>query len=157
VGAIATRLAALDPVNAATYQANAAAAQARIAAVKAEVQDILTPVGDAGIVVHHDAYGYFARAFGVNILGTVALGDAAEPGAARLAALRDRLAAAGAVCIFPEVNHSAAYAAMLAEATGVRIGAPLDPEGVALEPGADLYPALLTNTARAIADCVTGG
>lgn len=157
VEAIAARLAQIDPANAAAYAANAAAARAAIEAAAAEARAALAPAGAAGIVVHHDAYGYFARAFGVNVLGSVALGDAASPGAARLAEIRAALTGAGAVCIFPEVQHPEAYAALLSEGSALRIGAPLDPEGVMLDPGPGLYPALLTGMARAIAECVTAG
>ncbi|GAB4264068.1 MAG: zinc ABC transporter substrate-binding protein [Pararhodobacter sp.] len=152
LSAIATQLGTLDPANAATYGANAAAATASIAALDARLREILAPVGDAGLVMHHAAYGYFARAYDLNILGTVTLGDAADPGAARLAALRDALA--GATCIFPESNHAPAHVALVADGAGLRIGAPLDPAGVMLEPGADLYARTLLSLAEAIAACV---
>lgn len=156
--AIADSLAALDPDNADTYRDNAASGIERVAALEEEVAAILAPVGDAGLVMYHDAYGYLATAFGLNILGTIALGDAADPGAARLSAIRANLREAGAICVFPEVNHPDAYVALItAGEDSVRIGAPLDPEGVMLEPGPDLYPTLMLDMARAIADCVTGG
>jgi zinc transport system substrate-binding protein len=157
LAAIAETLATLDPGNAATYRANATAAQAMIETLEDEVSAILAPVGDAGLVVYHDAYGYFASHFGVNVLGSVALGDAAAPGAARLREIRATLDGAGAVCAFPEVNHADAFIALAAEGSALRIGAPLDPEGSALEPGAGLYPALLRGLAQSIADCVTAG
>jgi zinc transport system substrate-binding protein len=155
--AIAATLGELDPGNAETYRDNAAAGVDRMAALEDEVAGILAPVGEAGLVMYHDAYGYLATAFGLDILGTIALGDAAEPGAARLSAIRASLRDAGAVCVFPEVNHPDAYVALVTE-TGedLRVGAPLDPEGVMLEPGAGLYPALMRDMATAIADCVAG-
>lgn len=155
VGAIAARLAEVDPDNAATYQANAETARASLAALTDEVRAILQPVGDAGIVVHHDAYSYFAEAFGVNVAGSIADGHAAAPGAARLSAIRATLAQTGVTCLFPEANHPASYGELVVEGTGIRLGAPLDPEGVMLEPGADLYAALMRGLAQSIADCVT--
>ncbi|WP_071796990.1 zinc ABC transporter substrate-binding protein [Natronohydrobacter thiooxidans] len=153
---IAAELAEHDPANAETFAANASAAGAEIAELANELQAILAPVGDAPLIMFHDAYGYLARQFGLNIAGTIALGDAAAPGAQRLSELRDQLRDAGAVCIFPEVNHSSRYIDMVIEGTEVRVGAELDPEGVTLEPGADLYPTLMRNMAQAIADCVAG-
>ncbi len=153
---IADELAENDPDNAATYRANAEAARAGIAELSTEIAAILAPVGDAPLVMFHDAYGYLVHQFGVNVAGTIALGDAAAPGAQRLAELRAELQADGAVCIFPEVNHSSRYIDMVVEGTGVRVGADLDPEGVLLEPGANLYPMLMRNMAQAIADCVAG-
>ena len=155
--AIAAELSDLDPGNADTFAANAEAAVARIAEVEAEVRDILAPVGDAPLVVFHDAYGYFAHRFGLNVAGTITLGDAAPPGAARLTELRDMLRAGEVTCIFPEVNHSSRHVDLLVEGTGVRVGTMLDPAGVALDFGPELYATLMRELATGIADCVTQG
>jgi len=154
--AIAGQLAAMDPEHAAAYAANARAAATRLDALRAEVAQTLAPVGDAGLVMHHNAYGYFARAFGLNVLGTVTGGDAADPGAARIAALRHDLQDAGAVCIFPEGNHPSGFVALVAEGTAMRIGAPLDPAGMLGEPGSEHYAQTMRGLAQAIADCVVG-
>jgi zinc transport system substrate-binding protein len=153
---IAEELAEHDPDNAAAYRANAEAARAEIAELTLEISAILEPVGAAPLVMFHDAYGYLADQFGINVAGTIALGDAAAPGAQRLSELRADLQADGAVCVFPEVNHSSRYIDVVVEGTGVRVGAELDPAGVMLEPGAALYPTLMRNMAQAIADCVAG-
>ncbi|HPD91093.1 MAG: zinc ABC transporter substrate-binding protein [Rhodobacter sp.] len=151
--AIAARLAALDPANAATYRANADAAAQGIRALRDEIAATLAPASGTGLVMSHDAYGYFATAFPLTVLGTISLGDASDPGAARLARLRAALAEAGPACLFPESNHPARYVALIAEGTALRIGAPLDPAGTTLDPGPDLYAQTLRALARAIADC----
>lgn len=150
---IAATLGAHDPANAATYAANADAAKAGIDSLTAQVQATLAPVGDSALIVFHDAYGYFAEQFGLNIAGTIALGDAAAPGAARLTELRAMLAEEGVVCIFPEVNHSSRYVDVVVEGTGVHVGVELDPAGVSLEYGPGLYAELLTGLAQNISDC----
>ena len=157
MAAIAADLASLDPENAATYAANAEAAIDGIAALEAELEQRLAPVAGVPVVVFHDAYGYLAHRFGLTIAGTIALGDAAAPGAARLAELRSQLTAGDIVCIFPEVNHSSRYVDMLVEGTDTRVGPLLDPAGVALEPGPALYGEMMRALARDLADCVTGG
>jgi zinc transport system substrate-binding protein len=58
--------------------------------------------------------------------------------------------------VFPEVQHDPAMVEQLVEGTGARIGAPLDPVGSSLDPGAGMYAALLTGMATAIADCAGG-
>lgn len=153
---IAAELGAADPANAAVYTANAAAGRAAIDAAEAQARATLAPVGDAPIMVFHDAYSYFADAFGLNVVGTIALGDAASPGAARLAEMRARLTATGTTCVFPEVNHSPAYAEVVLEGSPARLGGLLDPAGVAMDPGAALYPQLLTDLAETVAACVSG-
>ena len=157
VDAIAEALSQADPGNAATYAANAAEARQRITALEAEVAGILAPVGDAALVMFHDAYGYLAAQYGLNVVGTITLGDAAPPGAARLTELRAMLAEGEVVCIFPEVNHSSRYVDVVVEGTGVRVGPLLDPAGVMLDPGAGLYETLMRDLATGIAGCVTEG
>ncbi|MFN4098480.1 MAG: zinc ABC transporter substrate-binding protein [Pararhodobacter sp.] len=154
--AIAATLSAQDPGNATLYTANAVTAAEDIRSLQAELALILAPAGDTGLVMFHDAYGYFAETFGLTVLGTVTGGDAAAPGAARLAGLRAQLAGAGALCLFPEANHPDDFVRVVAEGTDLRIGAPLDPAGVTLEPGPDLYATLLRGLAQSIADCVAG-
>lgn len=155
--AIAEVLAASDAENAETYRTNAAGAIEAVAALEAELRDLLAPVGDAPVVVFHDAYGYFSQAFGVNVVGTVALGDAAAPGAARLSELRGMLTDGGIVCIFPEVNHSSRYVDMLVADTDTRVGPLLDPAGVMLEPGPGLYGELMRGLANGMAECILDG
>ncbi len=157
VAAIAAELARADAANAVRYAANAAAATAEIDAMEAEVRAILAPVGTTPVLVFHDAYAHFAAAFGLNVAGTIALGDAAAPGAARLAETRALIAALGPVCVFPEVQHDVRLAEVAIEGTPARLGAPLDPEGTSLDFGPGLYAALLKGLATAIADCVAGG
>lgn len=156
LGVIADRLATLDPANADTYRANAAAAQAGVDALEAEVAAQMAAIADRPAIVFHDAYGYFAGHFGVTITGSVLLGDATPAGAARLAALREATEGGAVACVFPEAQHDAAPAEQLAEGTGARLGAALDPVGSTLEPGPALYPALMRGLAGALSDCLSG-
>ncbi|MHC0054761.1 zinc ABC transporter substrate-binding protein [Actibacterium sp. D379-3] len=155
IGVMARHLAQADPEHTDRYAANATQAVATVDAAEARARAILAPVGATPVMVFHDAYGYFAAALGVNVAGSIALGDAASPGAGRLAAIRAELAHEGAVCIFPEAQHDPAYIEAVVTGTGVRVGAPLDPSGTALAYGPALYGDLLTGLAQTIADCVT--
>jgi zinc transport system substrate-binding protein len=154
LGRIADELSALDPGNSVSYRANASLGQAAITALDADLQLILEKTKDVPIVVAHDALGYFAGHFGLKIAATIAEGDAADPGAARLSNLRHMLETGAVACIFPEVSGDLPRVATLAEKTDVSIGAALDPEGRALMPGPSLYATLLTNLANSISDCV---
>lgn len=156
LGLIAGELSRLDPANAATYAANATAAAEGVAALDAEIAARLAPVKDRPLVTFHDAYGYFADHYGLTFAGSIALGDASTPGAARLAELRGELEAGGVTCIFPEVQHDPALMEQLAEGTAVKIGGALDPVGSSLEPGPGAYAALLTGIAQTIVDCAGG-
>jgi zinc transport system substrate-binding protein len=150
---IAAELGRIDPDNAAAYIANAEAEAGRIAELDAEIAAMLAPVKDSPFVVFHDAYGYFAEHYGLSVAGSIAEGDAADPGAERLTALRGSVS--GAACIFPEVAHDPGLVQTVAEGTGARIGGALDPEGRGIEPGPGQYRALMEALARTIAECLT--
>ncbi len=156
LGLIAAELARLDPENAAVYEANAAAARQGIAALDSEIAGLLAPVKGRPMITYHEAFGYFGDHYGLDFAGSIALGDASSPGAARLVDLRAEIEAGGVVCLFPEVQHDPALLEQLAEGTGARIGGALDPVGSSLEPGAGAYAALLTGLARTIVDCAGG-
>jgi zinc transport system substrate-binding protein len=153
LGVIAAELSEADPANAATYAANAEAAALRIDAAVAQAAATLAPAHDRPIVVFHDAYGYFARAFDVEIAGSIALGDAAAPGAQRLRELQETIGDAQIACVFREPQHDASIAESVAADAGVGIGT-LDPSGSSLTYGPALYETLLTSLATNIADCV---
>lgn len=154
LAAIAAELSRLDPANAATYAANATAAEAGIAALDADLAARLEPIQGKPFVVFHDAYGYLADHYGLNVAGSVLLGDAASPGAARLRELQTNLAAGSALCIFPEANHDPKLVGAMADGTDVRIGGALDPAGSIIEPGPGAYAALLSGLADTLIDCL---
>ena len=155
LAAIATELSTLDPDNASTYAANAATAQAAITTLDAELAATLAPAKGQPIVLFHDAYGYFAAHYGLTIAGTIAMGDAASPGAQHLRDLQSGMTDTP-ICIFPEANHDPKLVAVMAEGTTARIGQPLDPEGSTLTPGAGLYGDMMRKLASTIAACITG-
>lgn len=152
LGLIATTLATQDPENAAIYTENANKAAAEIAAIDAEISALLATARNRPLVVYHDAYGYFADHYGLTIAATVAEGDAKAPGARHLAEIETLLATTPA-CLLPEVNHDPKPMAQLAETSTRPLGAPLDPEGSLLPPGAALYGQMLRALATAIAAC----
>ncbi|MBN8632221.1 MAG: zinc ABC transporter substrate-binding protein [Rhodobacterales bacterium] len=153
LGLIAAELGRLDPENAAVYAANATAAEQELAALDTELAGLLAPVKGKPMITFHDAFGYFGDHYGLDFVGSIAVGDASTPGAAHLVGLRAELEARGVVCLFPEVQHDPALMEQLAEGTGVRLGGALDPVGSTLEPGPEAYAALLRGLAETIEDC----
>jgi zinc transport system substrate-binding protein len=153
LGTIADALIRVDPANAALYRGNAAGAQAVIDALIEQIEQRLAPVRGRPFVVFHDAYQYFERRFRIEAAGAVALNDARPPGPAGVARIRDRIRAAGAVCLFREPQFRSALVATVIEGTGARIGV-IDPIGAGLEPGPALYPALLSGLAEGLRGCL---
>lgn len=152
LGAIAETLAARDPGNAAAYRANAEAAMEGVDRLDADLKARLAGV-TGGIVVSHDAYGYFAEHYGLTVVASLAGGDAAQPGAAHLSEVAALVRDSGAKCVFPEAGHDPKPAVALARETGLEVAEAIDPEGLGMAPGPELYAALMTALAEKIAAC----
>lgn len=151
--AIAASLSAQDPENAALYADNAAQAQAQLVDLQADIQAELTPLRGQKFVVFHDAYHYFEARFDVEASAAISLSDGAAPSAARLAEVRDVVKDTQAACVFTEPQFNAGLVEALQDGTALK-SASLDPIGAALEPGVDMYPALLRDLAAAFSSCL---
>ena len=150
LGAIAEALAALDPPNARAYRANAEAGRAELAALETEIDAALEPFRGARYVVLHDAFQYFEARFDVPATAALSVGDASDPGPARLRAIRDAVAAEGVDCAFAEPQLDPGLLAVVAEGVPT---ARLDPIGASIDPGPELYPSLLRDLAAAMTGC----
>lgn len=153
LSAIAGTLAAVDPANAARYRANAEAAAAEIDALDARLAERLAPVRERPYIVFHDAYQYFERRYGLSAVGAVTVSPERAPSAARVQAIRERIAEAGAVCVFSEPQFEPRIVQVVTEGTDAQTGV-LDPLGAELKPGPALYAALMTDLAESAIDCL---
>lgn len=150
---IAATLSAADPDNAAAYAANAKTTIAGLDALETELTATLAPVADRPFIVFHDAYQYFEARFGLSLAGSVTVTPDVMPGAARIDELKAKVAELGATCVFAEPNFSPSIITAITEGSAAKPGT-LDPEGSALEPGAELYANLLRGLATSIVDCL---
>ena len=153
---IAADLSALDPEHATTYAANAAATKARVAKMDAEITAQLAAIKDKPFVTFHAAYGYFATHYGLAHHGSLALGDATTPGAAKLRDLQAELKSGADTCAFPEVQHDPVLLTQLMNGTATKLGAPLDPVGSSLLFGPDAYDTLMRGIATTLSECLNG-
>lgn len=119
--AIEAKLTEIDPAGAATYRTNAAAYAGQVEAMDAELTTEVgsIPAADRKLVTFHDAFPYFARHYGFELVGVILGSPGQEPSAGDLAALIDTVKAAGAKAVFSEAQFSPALAETLAEEAGV--------------------------------------
>lgn len=119
--AIVTKLSALDPAGAPTFEANAASYAKQLdtldATLKAQVETI--PVADRKLVTFHDAFPYFARHFGFELVGVILANVGQEPTASDLAALVAAVKATGVKAVFSEAQFSSKLSQTLAEEAGI--------------------------------------
>lgn len=152
--AAADALADADPAHADLYRRNAESFAAEMDALVARLDDALTQAEGRRFVVFHDAYQYFEDRFDLPASGSIALHDADQPSAARMAEIRDRIRAEQVACVFAEPQFPASLIATAVEGTGARRGS-LDPIGVDFEPGPGFYPLLISGLAADLLACLT--
>ena len=152
-GAVADALARLDPEHESVYRENAAALEARLHALDEELAEAFAPVTDRGFIVFHDAWQYLDTRYGLRAVGAVTVDPDHAPGAARLAELQEKIAEAKVDCVFAEPQFEPRLVRTLVDGTGVATGV-LDPLGVGIEAGPDLYFDLMRANARAFRACL---
>lgn len=153
---IARALSAADATQAARYTENAAALKEKIDELDSELRAALVPVAKRPFVIFHDATQYFEDHFGLAAAGSITVSPEVQPSAKRLTEVRRRIKALGAVCVFSEPLFQPNLMAAVTEGTDAR-AATLDPEGVMLTAGPDLYFALMRGLTQSLVDCLSGG
>lgn len=148
---LATRLSEIDPENAARYAANAKAVGAKLTALDAALKAALTPLKGKPYFVFHDAYRYFERAYGLQSLDALTLSPDSAPRPKRLAGVRGRIAEG--TCVFREPNFPEEKLRAFLQGTPAQTGT-LDPEGLSMEEGADMYFMLMRRLAESLSDCL---
>jgi zinc transport system substrate-binding protein len=154
---IATHMAAVlskaQPASAERFKANAEAFKRDMTALMTELEARTKPLENRPFIVFHDAYQYFERRFGLDAAGSVTVSPDIAPSARRLSALRRKIGALKAVCVFSEPQFEPRLVATITEKTSARRGV-LDPLGVAIPAGAAHYPTLLRNLAADFESCL---
>ena len=153
VEAAVAELSKQDPANAARYRSNGEAVLARLDALDEELASTMESIRELPFIVFHDAYHYFEDRYGLNAAGSITVSPDRAPGAKRLSEIREKVADAGAVCVFSEPQFEPALVDTVVEGTPARTGV-LDPLGAEIEPGPAAYETLLRNLANDLRTCL---
>ena len=152
-GKMAADLAAVDPANAARYQANAKAFGERLSALDTRLKKRLQGLKGKSYFVFHEAYDYFEAAYGLEHAGVFSIASEVQPGARHVAAMRERLQQAGPTCVFNEPPVAPRLSKTLTAGLPVTL-AELDAMGGALPVDASGYETLLERMAESLAGCL---
>ena len=139
-----------DQKNASTYKANLKKAHNDLDKLTKKVKSELNK--DFKSVVFHDAYQYFEKRFGINILGAFTVNTDVMPGAEQLAEIREVIEHDKVSCIFSEPQFNPDIIKAVAKDTNVATGV-IDPLGATLDPGKDLYFDLIGNMSKSFKGC----
>ena len=162
VGNIRDALVAADPARAELYEANAAAYIAELKALDASIREQVgtLPPERRKLVTSHDTFGYFADAYGFEVLGT-ALGsistEAGDPSARDIATLITEIEDAGVPAIFAENVANPDLMESIAAEAGVVLAPTLytDALGPPGSPG-ETYIGMMQSNVTTIVDALKG-
>ena len=159
---VGARLQAADPAAAPALAARTAAYRARLRALDAGIRACIARVAPARrkIVTSHDAFAYFARRYGLRIVGAVIPSNTtqAQASAGALAQLEDTIRREHVSAVFPESSVNAKLAERIAQDTGASsqnrlYGDTLGPKGSA----GSTYLGMERANAAALVHGMTGG
>jgi zinc transport system substrate-binding protein len=137
--ALAERLTELDPDGAATYEENAASLREDLESLDAEMQAGLADCAVGTLVTSHDAFGYLADRYGLEVVGISGLSPSQEPEPSQLAELSTLVRERAVTTVYTETLVDPAVAETVAQEAGVRT-AVLDPiEGLTDESAGEDY------------------
>lgn len=126
-GAVADALAQAAPGDGDGFRQRAAAYQARLDSLHAwAVSEASTvPAGRRVLVTSHDAFSYFGRAYGFEVVGLQGISTVTEAGLADMTRMVDFLRARNIPAVFIESSVSPAALERISRDAGVRIGGEL--------------------------------
>ena len=144
VDKIRDALIALDPAGREVYTASALRYSQELVALDAELKArvVTIPAGGRRLVTSHDAFPYFAKAFGFEIVGFAQPEPDKMPSAGELADLIDKVKAANVPAIFSEAGVSPQLAETIAKETGAKVITDLPTDSL-LDKPADSYVGLM--------------
>ena len=128
---VAQALAEKDPAGKEIYQANAGTYGKRLDALKRWTKSELAkvPRGQRKLVTAHNAFAYFAREFGFQVIAVAGLNQEQNTAPKALAVTIEAVRKAGVKAVFPEQNSGGKALESISRDTGAKIGTPLIADG----------------------------
>lgn len=124
-GTIRDTLSELDPAHADTYAANAGGYIAQLESLRDDLAAMIEtiPADRRILVTDHDSLGYFAHAYGFEIVGVIVPGGStsASAGAAEIGALIDLIREEGVTAVFVGTTVSPVMSEQIASEAGAQI------------------------------------
>ena len=120
-------LIAAAPDQAAAFKANADAYLAKLEALDREVHEAVAKIPDARrkVISTHDAFGYFADAYGITFFSPLSVSTDSEPSARDIAAIIAQIRVAKIPAVFLENISDPRLVERIAAETGARVGGTL--------------------------------
>lgn len=159
VANIRDALIAADPVGAQVYRANADAYLARLDVLDREVRNLVAkiPPDRRNVISTHDAFGYFAAAYGIHFIAPQGVSTEAEPSARDIASIITQVKKQKIPAVFLENISDSRMMRRIAAETGATIGGTLYSDSLTGEKGeAPTYIDMVRHNIRALTSALSG-
>src|ERR1700754_1259419 len=158
VANIRDALIAADQAGAAAYRANADAYLTKLDALDREVRDAVAQIAQARrkVISTHDAFGYFAAAYGIAFIAPQGVSTESEPSARDIAAIITQVRTAKIPAVFLENISDPRLMRRISAETGARIGGTLVSDSLTAENGgAPTYIDMVRHNIKALTSALT--
>jgi zinc/manganese transport system substrate-binding protein len=159
VANIRDALVAADPMDAEFFRANAQAYLAKLDALDREVREDIgkIPQRRRKAISTHDAFGYFAAAYGVEFIAPIGVSTESEPSARDVAGIITQIKTSEIPAVFLENISDPRLIQRIAAETGARIGGTLYSDSLTGEKGdAPTYIDMVTHNIKALTSALAG-
>jgi len=153
VANIRDALATADPADAAMFRANAARYLAELDTLDADVRAAVAkiPPERRKVISTHNAFGYFAEAYGITFIAPLGVSTETEPSARDIAAIISQIRREKIPAVFLENMSDDRLISRIAAETGARVGGTLFSDALTDEKGdAPTYIAMVRHNIRAL-------
>jgi zinc/manganese transport system substrate-binding protein len=160
VANIRDALIAADPAGTALYMAHAARFTAELEQLDQDARRAFAkvPQADRKIITSHDAFGYFAKAYGVTIIAPRGVSTDAEPSAKDVARVISQAKREKIKAIFVENITNPRMIEQIARESGAKVGGKLYSDALSEASGpAGTYIAMMRHNIREIVAALGGG
>jgi zinc/manganese transport system substrate-binding protein len=157
VANIRDALGAADPAGAAAYHANAESYLAKLDVLDREVRLAMSQIPQARrkVISTHDAFGYFAAAYGIEFIAPLGVSTESEPSARDIAGIITTIKAQGVPAVFLENISDDRLMRRISAETGAHIGGTLFSDSLTDEKGdAPTYIDMVRHNIKALASAL---
>jgi zinc/manganese transport system substrate-binding protein len=153
VANIRDALGSADPAGAGLYRVSADAYLTKLDALEREVREAVAQIPQARrkVISTHDAFGYFAAAYGIDFIAPLGVSTESEASARDIAAIITQIRAAKIPAVFLENISDPRLIRRIAAETGARVGGTLYSDSLTGEKGdAPTYIDMVRHNIRAL-------
>jgi zinc/manganese transport system substrate-binding protein len=137
VADIRDALVAADPADAAVFRANAETYLAKLDALDGEVRQAMAQIPESRrkVISTHDAFGYFAAAYGIQFIAPLGVSTESEPSARDIAGIISQIKSSRIPAVFLENITDPRLMQRIAAETGAHVGGTLYSDSLTGEKG----------------------